>query len=248
MFSHEQIQSLNTLEMAVYNYVLKNREKVIYMKIRDLASQAHVSTTTVLHMCKKFGCDGYTEFKVMLKQELLKDKKDIADLDISALQDYLNRLVLPASQKAIDQVVQLLRTAEQVIFIGVGTSATLARYGSRYFCNVGFFSTSVDDPFTPVASCTAGRSRPVVIALSVSGETQQVIDMACHFKEQLCPLISITNSASCTLAQISDLNLNYYMPDIRIQDTFQITSQAPVICLLEILGRRLYQSQMDEEE
>ena len=44
LFSHEEIQSLNTLEMSVYNYVSKNREKVIYMKIRELAAQAHVST------------------------------------------------------------------------------------------------------------------------------------------------------------------------------------------------------------
>ena len=29
LFSHEEIQSLNTLEMSVYNYVSKNREKVI---------------------------------------------------------------------------------------------------------------------------------------------------------------------------------------------------------------------------
>ena len=248
LFSHEEIQSLNTLEMSVYNYVSKNREKVIYMKIRELAAQAHVSTTTVLHMCKKFGCEGYTEFKLLLKQELLKDKKDIADLDISALQDYLNRLALPASQALIDQAVQVLRTADQLLFIGVGTSATLARYGARYFCNVGYFSTFVDDPFTPIAPCTTNHSRTVVIALSVSGETQQVIDMARQLKERLCPLISITNSSSCTLAQISDLNFNYYMTDLRIQDVFQLTSQVPVICLLEILGRRLYQSRMDEEE
>ena len=68
VFSNEEIQSLNALEMSVYNYVAKNREKVVYMKIRELAAQAHVSTTTVLHMCKKFGCDGYTEFKLRLKQ------------------------------------------------------------------------------------------------------------------------------------------------------------------------------------
>lgn len=248
MFSHEEIRSLNTLEMVVYNYVSQNREKVIYMKIRDLALQAHVSTTTVLHMCKKFGCDGYTEFKLMLKQELLKDKKNIADLDISALQDYLNRLALPSSQAQIDQSVQLLRTADQVLFIGVGTSATLARYGARYFCNVGLFSTFVDDPFTPISPCTTQRSHTVVIALSVSGETSQIIDMVRQFKEQRCQILSITNSANCTLAQISDLNLNYYMPDLRLQDFFQITSQAPVVCLLEILGRRFYQATMEDEE
>lgn len=249
MFSHEEIQSLNALEMAVYNYVTKNREKVIYMKIRELAAQAHVSTTTVLHMCKKFGCDGYTEFKLQLKQEMLRDKKDIADLDIAALQDFLVRLSSPAIQEQIDQVVQMLRGAGHILFVGVGTSSILAKYGARYLCNVGYFSTFIDDPFTPINVCMTTQSRfssVVVVALSVSGETQQVVDMARQLKERGCTLISLTNSASCTLAQISDMNLSYYMADIRIDGFFQLTCQAPVVCLLEMIGRRLHQARTDE--
>ena len=143
MFSNEEIQSLNALEMSVYNYVAKNREKVVYMKIRELAAQAHVSTTTVLHMCKKFGCDGYTEFKVRLKQEMLRDKRDVADLDISALQDFLARLAAPATQAQIDGVVEALRGMGHILFIGVGNSSILARYGARYLCNVGYFATAI---------------------------------------------------------------------------------------------------------
>ena len=68
MFTHEEIQSLNDLEMSVYNYIIKNKQKVSYMKIRELADEAHVSTTTILCMCKKFGCEGYSEFKLKFKQ------------------------------------------------------------------------------------------------------------------------------------------------------------------------------------
>ena len=71
MFSHQEIRSFNELEMSIYNYILSNKEKVVYMKIRDLADGAHVSTTTVLRFCKKVGCEGYSEFKLRLKQELL---------------------------------------------------------------------------------------------------------------------------------------------------------------------------------
>ena len=137
MFSNEEIQSLNALEMSVYNYVAKNRSKVAYMKIRELAAQAHVSTTTVLHMCKKFGCDGYTEFKLRLKQEMLRDKRDVADLDISALQDFLARLSAPATQAQIDGVVELLRQMGHILFIGVGNSSILARYGRSEERRVG---------------------------------------------------------------------------------------------------------------
>ena len=63
MFSYEQIQSLNELEMEVYNYVIVHLEQVSHMRIRELAESAHVSTSTILRFCNKLGCDGYTEFK-----------------------------------------------------------------------------------------------------------------------------------------------------------------------------------------
>ena len=53
MFSHQEIRSFNELEMSIYNYILSNKEKVVYMKIRDLADGAHVSTTTVLRFLQK---------------------------------------------------------------------------------------------------------------------------------------------------------------------------------------------------
>ena len=54
MFSYSQIQSLNDLELSVYNYIMDNKDKVRYMKIRELAAESHVSTTTILNFCKKY--------------------------------------------------------------------------------------------------------------------------------------------------------------------------------------------------
>ena len=59
MFTHEMIKSFNQLEMDVYNYIIGNEEKVVYMKVRELAEEVHVSTTTILRFCKKVGCEGY---------------------------------------------------------------------------------------------------------------------------------------------------------------------------------------------
>ncbi len=40
------------------------------MKVRELAEEVHVSTTTILRFCKKVGCEGYSEFRLKLKQEV----------------------------------------------------------------------------------------------------------------------------------------------------------------------------------
>lgn len=55
MLNSSEIQSLNELEMSVYNYVTAHQEEVAHIKIRDLANAAYVSTSTVLRFARK--CD-----------------------------------------------------------------------------------------------------------------------------------------------------------------------------------------------
>ena len=47
MFNYEILKSLNDMEMLVYDYLMKNKEKVTYMTVRELADEVHVSTATV---------------------------------------------------------------------------------------------------------------------------------------------------------------------------------------------------------
>lgn len=237
MFSHEEIQKFNELEMSVYNYIIRNKEKVIYMKIRELAESAHVSTTTILRFCKKAGCEGYSEFKLKLKQYLKDEREKQPDLDISAMTDFFQRAETENFQTVLAQAVSILEQSTVIVFVGVGSSAVLGKYGARYFNNVGWFSLSVDDPFTPISR--GANDRVAVIALSVSGNTEQTIQLASQLKNRGCALISITNSANCPLALMSDCNISYYIPSIRIQEYYDITSQIPVMFVLETLGRRL---------
>ena len=90
----------------------------------------------------------------------------------------------------------------------------------------------IDDPFTPVF---CGESdRVTVIALSVSGITEQTLNIASQLKARGSSLISITDSANCPLANMSDCNIAYYIPVLRLDEHYDLTSQIPVLftCLL----------------
>lgn len=77
-FTYSQVESLNETETYVYNYVVKNTKKVLSESIRELANDTHVSTATVMRFCKKMGCEGFTELKYRLKEnvEVQKTKED----------------------------------------------------------------------------------------------------------------------------------------------------------------------------
>lgn len=66
VFLAEEIQNLNELQFAVYNYIMKHREKILYLKIRELGDGAHVSTTTILRFCKKMGCGAMLNLRLSL--------------------------------------------------------------------------------------------------------------------------------------------------------------------------------------
>ena len=89
MFTVEQVKSLNELELKVYQYIIQHKAAVPYMKIRELASEAHVSTSTILRFCKKLDRYGYTEFKYKLKQYVgQKNTVQVPD-DLDKLRTFL---------------------------------------------------------------------------------------------------------------------------------------------------------------
>ena len=237
MFSYEQIKRFNDGDMLIYNYIMKNLKKVPYMTIRELADAVYVSTSTIMRFCKKLDCEGYSEFRVQFKMYLEENKEKQPIDDISEITNYFNSINNSEFERNIINVAELVRQSKQVIFVGVGTSGILGKYGARYFSNIGKFSYCIDDPFYP--NFGEIYDDAVVIMLSVSGETEQTINLANHFLEHKCKLVSITNSANSTLAKMSDYNISYYMNNQKTKMEYNITTQIPVIFIMESIARRI---------
>lgn len=240
MFNYEILQSYNDLEMLVYNYVMEHKEQVKYMTIRELSEAVHVSTSTIIRFCKKTGCEGYSEFKVQFKLFLKEEKENRTKLMMDSGKDeimyFLHTATSTEYEESIVEVTQVVQGAGQLIFVGIGTSGILGKYGARYFSNIGKYSQHIEDPYYPI---TKDMESTVVIALSESGETEQTLKLAERFKRHNCKIISITNGSSSTLAKMSDYNLAYFVSKRLIQDEYNITTQIPVLYLLETIARRL---------
>ncbi|OUP11070.1 MurR/RpiR family transcriptional regulator [Collinsella sp. An2] len=236
MFTVDEIKSLNELELCVYRYVATHQEDACYMKIRDLAEAAHVSTTTVLHFCKKMGCDGFAEFRLRFRDYRRYLSGHRQRYDASEITHFFQRVGDSSYQAEIDQVASVLKAAPCIIFVGVGNSAFTAQYAARYFSNAGAFSLSVTDPFHPAE---ISQDLPVtIVVISVSGETTETLDIANKFKFRGCPIVSITMSENCTLARLADYHLSCYLTQVK-KGTLDLTTQVPILYLVEQLGYRM---------
>ena len=242
LFEYQQIMSLNKRELQVYSYVTSHAEQAEGMSIRQIADATGVSTTTILRFCAKVGCEGFQELKYKLKRYREKNPADNWHIpqDSAQVLQFLQELEHNTEmQKRLQQAAEKCAKARKITCIGMGSSANLAEYGARYLASLRLPAVSISDPFypRPVHDMTGD----VLIALSVSGETQEMIRQADNYRTVGAAVISITNAAACRLAALSDININYYMPVFytpAFMGPQNLTTQLPVIYLLEILARR----------
>jgi DNA-binding MurR/RpiR family transcriptional regulator len=239
LFSKQALSEFSDLDYVVYNFILKNGEKIAYMTIREVANEAHVSTTTITRFCKKLSCDGFSEFKMKYKLEAEKNKNHQKKYDSSIVLDFLERANTEAFQKQLDEIAVVIASKKHVIFLGVGNSGIIADYASRYFSNVGIFSTGVNNPMFPINLEVPGET--IIITLSVEGEIDTLVQNADILKRSKATVVSITNSKNSTLAKVSDYNISYYIQRELAYESIwtkvDITSQIPAVYIIEALAK-----------
>ena len=145
MFSYEEIQKYNETDIRIYKYIVSNIDTIQYMTIRELANELQVSTSTILRFCNKNNFDGYSEFKGALKKEITLQNARLPMEDLQELSDFFARTNSSAFEEKLLYAVDVLRKADLIIFVGMGSSGTLAKYGARYFSNMGHFAVKQKD-------------------------------------------------------------------------------------------------------
>lgn len=233
---------LSNIDLEIYKYIATHVDQVIYMRIRDLAKNTHTSTATILRFCKKFDCDGFSEFKIKLQlyQENLETDPAIHAVDESAFLNFIHRTSEEQFQRKIHEAAKMLSEKDLVLFIGEGSSNIISEYGVLYFSSIVNMALRIEDPLNhPIEFFSKNLAENVcVIALSVSGETKAIINFLNQFIANQSAIISITNSANSTVARLSDVNLAYYISTEKQGDA-DVTSQVPALYIIEYLAKEV---------
>lgn len=238
MFSNQVLNQFSELDYEVYNFILKNSEKIPYMTIREFANEAHVSTTTITRFCRKVNCNGFSEFKIRFKMEQESTKTIRQGFDFSSILDFFQRIETESFHEQLKSIANIIAEKKQIIFLGIGNSGIIAEYASRYFCNMGIFATGINNPMFPISLEFPKES--IIIILSVEGETDVLIENSEIIKQSYSTVVSVTNSKNSTLARISDYNISYYIQGERTdykKMKVDITSQIPAVYIVEALAK-----------
>ncbi len=234
----DQLNSLSPAERKVGAAVLTDVSRAVEDSIASLAQRAGVSEPSVTRFCRAIGCQGVRDFKLKLAQSLVVGELYLnADAAPTATDSdapaYWNPILSDArgalreverqlSPAAVQAAAEAVAGARQVVTFGLGGSAAIlaeeAQYRLfRYGVNVACCPEAY---FMRMTAATLGPE-DVVLAISASGKTAELIEAVCLARGYGATTIAITAMAS-PLADAVDHPLTVAVAET--QDTLTPTS------------------------
>ena len=161
-FTYAQISSLNETEAHVYDYITKNKDRVLEESIRELANHTNVSTATVIRFCKKVGCSGFTELKYKLKESLEIEAKD-EKLDQSSFVNFIEHVYTHNYSESIQKTVDLIKNADSFYILGLGPFSGFAKTMAYLFSEIGYYCYGIQDKYYLMPEVEEGHNTVVLI-------------------------------------------------------------------------------------
>lgn len=232
-FGFKNLSSLSNVDMTIYRYVTQHQEQVVYMRVRDIAKNAHVSNSSVMRFIHKIGFSSFPAFKAYIKS--------IPNIQESPTNSFhfINKSSFPDDiEEQVTVVADFLFQCDNIITFGIGNSGFIAAYAARKMANIGFNTMAITDSTYPIPNKLANTSNNAIICFSVSGETPELIEGLNPFvNNQDTAIISITGNKMSTISRMSKFSLSYQEPETRINKFYDLSSQIPAVYIAEAITR-----------
>ena len=208
-------------ERKIANYIIQNHTKVVNMTIGELAKSCGTSVATISRFCRKCDVEGFHQLKIQLAKEIVESgletpvSNHISRTDIGqSLQnilankiDEMKQTISLTDEHQLNAILDYIKSARIVQFVAVGNTIPVALDGSFKFNEIGIKSVAGTIWETQMAfSLSLGRD-DVMIAISNSGESRQVVKMVQEAKKHGVVTVGITNNPNSSVGSSVDYHI-----------------------------------------
>ncbi|MCQ2385473.1 MAG: MurR/RpiR family transcriptional regulator [Clostridia bacterium] len=210
----------------IASYILSGLDSFDRMTISSLAEATETSYATVCRFLKDLGVSGFKEFKRILQAERESHRKIELDFDsysgvwpqstsyeqiakevcdfsasvVSGCPDTLNNHILRGAAGAI-------RQAGQIYFVGLGASAITAQYAYTKIFRLNPSCSFDRDTIIAKMKATLLQKGDLLFAVSSSGRTKSVLEIAQKAKRNGATVLSVTDFADSPLSALADISI-----------------------------------------
>jgi len=239
--TQETIRNLNQTERQLFDYVVKNMDKVKHMSIQKFAAEQFLSTTTIFRFTQKLGFSGYSDFTNSLLVTF-HNKQDtiLPDVIMGKVygEEYLKNAVEAVrvmSPKHVDDVVALLAKKPDIYILTDDNTHVIGQYCERLFIGLGFHSYFPETAYQMQNLVNRIRSSDMILALSYSGRDSAMLNFIEKvFMSERPYLLSVTRADNNPLESLSDTNLYVFADEIHISG-MDLTSGVTSLMIVELL-------------
>ncbi|MFS0688751.1 SIS domain-containing protein [Sporosarcina sp. 179-K 8C2 HS] len=185
----ERLESFSPSEKKIATYIIEQPHEIVKMSIGKVAFLIDVSEPTVIRFCRRLDFDGFKEFKFYLTRELASDKYyvhkgikvgDDANSYIRTIGQYslksISELIKNLDPALIEHAVQTLSNASKIEFWGFGASGAVALDAHNKFFRLGIPCSVYSDPHMQCMSGSLLGNEGVIIAISNTGKSKELIE------------------------------------------------------------------------
>ena len=204
----------------VADYLVQHAAEAQYLSISSLARECKVAEATVFRFCRALGFEGYHEMRIALAQAnatgvLVNQQEPAPDADTATLCEHASALFMTAingtqnalSPQAVEQAVALLHSARQVFCMGQGGSMAAANeICARFACITNKFRATADSHMQVMAASLM-TEQDVVLFVSYSGATRDLMETLRTAKANGAKIILITHYEDSPGAKLADIVL-----------------------------------------
>ncbi|PZO81268.1 MAG: MurR/RpiR family transcriptional regulator [Mesorhizobium amorphae] len=246
---------LRKSDRKVADALLENPHRILNATVAETAEMAEVSQPTVIRFCSAIGCDGFQDFKIRLAQSLALGTPatqsaitadDTPEEVAAKIFDYTMTSLDWARHKLdiaqINAAVELILGARSLEVFGFGASAIVAQDLQQKFPLLGVPCHATMDSHQQLMAASMMRPGDVAVAISNTGATLSIVELARLAREQGAKVISITGDAHTALANYSDILINVETldnTDLFTPTTSRIAALVVVDILSTLVARRL---------
>ena len=239
-------------EKRIAEFFLDEEQRVFLMNVADIAKAIDVSDTSVIRFIKSLGFENFTDFKNSgqedIKSRLDKTNDFIKNLDIikensieqlyiNKINEEVNKIFNPTSQKQIKKISNLIMKARNKYVVGFKSTAGISNF---FGVRLGFMLESVStfniDDSVVVNSIFNIKEGDVLIIFDYPMYSKVAGVLAKIAKENKAKIILFTDSDNAPLAEYSDILYKVKLNGISVFNSL-ISTQILVEYLLTYISQ-----------
>ena len=240
------LDSLRNSEKKVAKCVLGDPEAVVSASITELAEKAGTSEPTVIRFCRRLGLGGYMELRLNLARDLpsanyifenvsaADSLAEIAGKILNAHREALSNTLNKLDLDDLEAAVCALQAARRIEFYGLGGSAIVARDAHHKFFRLGMPCVAYDDPHMQVMSAALLTPDDVVVVISHTGSTKDIIDSAKVARKAGAKIIGILGIENAPLSKVCDIALSVFSKEAALR-LAPMTSRLVQLAVVDVL-------------